>query len=161
LRNVISQVVVPEEPFRISADYFYLRILPLVARVGVVGTSQHAYRVHGTNLYLGKTLAGQQEIHAKQAEAIRSYITRVLNKEAFCAMDELRWIGGAHSVVNQVGIYKSGVSCLMRFHAPLVLKFWTLAKMNAQLTIPPPIYNWIKIVRDRCVQLTLRPLARK
>jgi glycosyltransferase involved in cell wall biosynthesis len=149
LKSIASKVIVPEESFTISADYFYLNIFPLMARAGIVANSQHAYRIHHDNRYLTKSPADQLEIHSRQSSVIWKYASDSLNKEFFRAMYDLQWIGQAQSVTRQLKIFAVGISYLTKVHAPLRLRIWTLAKMCAQLAMPPQLYSRLRIVRDQ------------
>jgi glycosyltransferase involved in cell wall biosynthesis len=155
LRSVVSSLSIPEEFFRISADHFYLNILPLVTRVGIVETPLHAYRSHGHNEYLGKTPLSQLEIHSKQTEAIWNYAASVIGKEFFRTTYELEWIGAARSFKAPIKVFTLGVQHLARIKAPLELKFWTLSKMLMRMALPSQMYSWLQLARKRKVHIDL------
>jgi glycosyltransferase involved in cell wall biosynthesis len=149
LRNIVSHTCIPEEPFRISADHFYLNILPLMTHVGIVKIPAHAYRVHGQNEYFGKTSASQLEIHSKQSEAIWNYAANVLQKEFFRTLHELEWIGTAQPVSKQIQVFTSGLRYLKHVQVSVPIKLWTLSKMLMQVAVPPQAYSWLQEARDR------------
>jgi len=156
LRRVLTSIKIPEEPFRISADYFYLNILPLVAKVGIVNTPLHAYRKHDSNSYLKKSDTDRQELHAHQKDAVWGYAERELGRKFFSAMHELTVEGRNLAPNVHMQIWVSGLRYLQQVNAPSSLKLWSLAKMTTRMIIPWQIFLRIVTWRNRVFGQTLR-----
>lgn len=155
LRRILIPIEIPEEPFRISADYFYLNILPLVATVGIVNTPLHAYRKHDSNSYLKKSDIDRQEIHAQQKDAVWGYAERELGRKFFSAMHELTVEGRNLTPKARMQIWASGVRYLRQVSAPSSLKLWSLAKMTTRMIVPWQMFLRIRTWRNRVFGQTL------
>ena len=92
-RERLSSISIPEEPFRISADYFYLNILPLTTKVGTIMEALHAYRLHDRNMYLAQTRVTQQKIHPRQRETIWAYAADNFGKRFVRGVHTYSWLG--------------------------------------------------------------------
>ncbi|MBV9282199.1 MAG: glycosyltransferase [Chloroflexi bacterium] len=79
--SVARSVRIPEEPFRVSADYFLASILPLLTRVGVVEEPSSAWVSHGQNALLGNPAGSSRELHHRHKAAIRRYARQTLGRE--------------------------------------------------------------------------------
>lgn len=147
-REVLERVYIPEEPFRISADYFYLNILPLVARVGVIEDSLHAYRRHSSNAYLAKTSAMQQAIHANQHRAIWMYAAERLHKQYVRGVHSYAWPDGPNSISGRVRAYASDLDRILSADVSIGLRLWTAGKITSHLLLPPSLYRRLKAIRN-------------
>lgn len=156
LRHVLATTKIPEEQFRISADYFYLNILPLVAKVGIVNTPLHAYRKHGSNLYLKKSDTARQELHARQKDAVLAYAERELGRQFFSAIYERTAKDINLSPNERMQILVSGIRYLQQVNAELSLKLWSLAKMMTYMIIPWQMFLRIQTWRNRVLGQTIR-----
>jgi hypothetical protein len=79
--SVVRTLEIPEEPFRVSADYFLASILPLVTRVGVVEEPSSAWISHGRNAWLDNPGGSSAELHHRHKLAIRAYARTALGRE--------------------------------------------------------------------------------
>jgi glycosyltransferase involved in cell wall biosynthesis len=147
-RELLTRIPIPEEPFRISADHFYLNILPLVTHVGVIERSLHAYRVHGDNLYLKRPNLKREEIHSRQRETIWNYAEKATGKQFFRAINDLDYCEKAEYFRNRLTIYTSGARWLFRSHAPLGLRLWTFSKLTVRAAMPRNFYAFIRGCRN-------------
>jgi glycosyltransferase involved in cell wall biosynthesis len=148
-RAVAMRINIPEDPFRISADHFYLNILPLLTRVGFLPLALHAYRVHGSNLYLRHPDAGRRKIHSQQREALWNYARDRLGREFFRAEHDLAHDGYRGSSASLFRIYASGVRYVIRTDASAALRLWTFIKLTARLVLPPRAFAFLQGIRDR------------
>ena len=148
-KKLIERIVIPEEPFRISADHFYLNILPLITKVGVLETSLHSYRVHGANLYLGKSNMGRKEILARQKEEIWKYAREVLGREFFRAMDELEANENGDWDRRLPYMYRSGIRHIQGAQVEISLKLWIFLKLTTHAVLPREIFNFLRDIRNR------------
>lgn len=152
-RSVISHITVPEMPFRVSADHFYLNILPLMTYIGVIETPLHAYRVHSRNRYLGETRSGRISIHSKQNEAIWDYAREVLGKEFYRSLYEMKQ---ACEINTKLQIYTTGIKKLLNTRASLDLKIWSFIKLSARMVMSDCIFLYLRRFRDNLVLSRLR-----
>jgi glycosyltransferase involved in cell wall biosynthesis len=79
-RSVVREIEIPEEPFRVSADYFLGNILPLVTEVGAVHESLTAWVSHGTNALLSNPGGSSRALNRQHRAAIFDYAQTNLHK---------------------------------------------------------------------------------
>ena len=146
-KNVISEIRIPEEAFRISADYFYLNIIPLVCNVGVVETSEHAYRVHNSNLYINKGKADQLLIHVMQNRSVYQFAGG-LGFSFFTAMHEMNNSPEAGRALGRLRILSNGLVWLCSSSSCLKLRTRSLVKLLARFFFSKNIYESFQLHRE-------------
>jgi hypothetical protein len=148
-RNLATRAQIPEGPFRISADHFYLNILPLMTHVGFLPDILHAYRVHGRNWYIGRASDEQRSIHLQQRETLWDYASTNLGRQFFRAEQWLSSQDSQYSIGERLKIYGSGIHYLVASDASALLRLWTFVKLTARLVTPGKIFSCLRNIRDR------------
>jgi glycosyltransferase involved in cell wall biosynthesis len=146
-RELGLHIPIPEPPFRISADYFILNIYPLLTRVGIVETPEHAYRIHGSNLYIKKDRAEQIRIHALQNESIYQYSEQI-GFPFFRALHDLNHHTKATHINGRVGIFLKGLRWLLSSNSNTKLRLRTLGKLTVRMILPESIYRKLQLHRE-------------
>lgn len=134
-RELGLMIPIPESPFRISADYFMLSIYPVLAQVGVVGTTEHAYRVHSSNLYLKKEKSEQSRIHVNQNASIYA-TSENLGFAFFRAIHDLSHSQESSTLQGRLRIFLSGVIWILSSKYEMKLRTLSLLKLVAKFSFP-------------------------
>jgi glycosyltransferase involved in cell wall biosynthesis len=72
-RTVVSDLPIPESVFLHSPDLFLGLVLPFLAEVAIIDSSQTAYVFHGQNVGLYRSSAVNRSMYQQQMECIRRY----------------------------------------------------------------------------------------
>jgi len=136
----VSSLHIPEKFFKISADYFYLNILPLVCKVAVIGTSEHAYRMHSSNLYMRKNKSEQSQIHALQNNSIYEVADK-MGFRFFRAIHDLSYSPDAVFIRGRLRIFGSGIMWLALSTREMKLRIRTFVKLVAKFLLPESLYK--------------------
>jgi glycosyltransferase involved in cell wall biosynthesis len=78
--SVMESLEIPEEPFRVSADYFLANILPLISDVGFAEETLTAWVSHGSNAWLSNSTGSSPELNRCHRAAIIDYAEKRLGK---------------------------------------------------------------------------------
>ncbi len=132
-----------------SADYFYLNILPLVTDVGILPASLHAYRRHTNNRYLIRSMKAQLEIHENQRYVIWRYASDRLNRQFVRGVHSYAWLGQKASWRDRGAAYACDIKRIFHAGAPLRLRLWTALKVTVRCAISPSVYELMQRTRHR------------
>lgn len=139
-RDLGLRVPIPEAQFRISADYFLLNIMPIMAKVGVVETSEHAYRIHSSNLYMKKNNSEQLRIHAMQNYSIYAQAEE-LGYPFFRALHDFSHAPDATTITGRIRIFWSGMSWLCSSTTDIKLRSRTFLKLVTRFFLAESVYT--------------------
>ncbi len=139
-KEIAQKISVPEAPFRISADYFYLNIIPLITEVGVIETSEHAYRIHNSNLYMKKADTERAKMHINQDSVILD-VAEKRGLSFFKGLHDLNYSPKAKTIHGRIGIFIEGVVWLLNAEGELRLRGRSLVKLMARFILPGQIYS--------------------
>ena len=150
-RSLLLTLPIPEDRFRVSADFYYLALLPLITRVGVVESSQHAYRLHGSNAYAGKSGAAQLAIHSQQMESIWHHAESKLGKRFVQTVTvyDREALDASVPWARRLAGFGADLRTLLAIRGEAGLKSWTLAKITARLILGNRPYGFGRGLRDR------------
>ncbi len=144
-REILKRIPVPESSFRICADSFFPVILPLVANVGVLNETLHAYRVHDRNGYLGKAEEQRLEIHRVQWNVLQRYATDL----GYPLFDAFRTIERARGFQERKENFFRGARFLKAMEGSRGLRAWTFAKLVLATIFPPDGVSFLRRFRQR------------
>jgi len=139
-KEIVEKITIPEAPFRISADYFYLSIVPLITNVGVVETPEHAYRIHTNNLYSRKESDENKTMHMMQ-NAVIFAVAEKMGFSFFKGMHDLNYSPEAKTVYGRISILMKGLVWLLNHDGERRLRIRSLVKLMARFILPGQLYR--------------------
>jgi len=143
MRDLIADFKIPEEAFRISADYFIDAVMPLIANVGSIKEPLHAYVIHDANLYSTKmSRKDTEELHRRQIDFLYKYITGKFGLNPYYIIRELQYAKYCKSSLSVVKTYLNGIAALNRVQCKGKLKMFISASLYTFL----PHWFYSKII---------------
>lgn len=143
-REALLRIPIPEAEFRISADHFLLSVLPLLGPVAMIASAEHAYMLHGENLYQSRTEAERVAILKAQTERVWCAM-EMLGATPFRALREIEDPGCSGR--RRWEAVKEGVSTLRASKASRWLRAWVAGKLVARCLIGGRLFGRLQGMR--------------
>jgi glycosyltransferase involved in cell wall biosynthesis len=146
-RSVVTPIVIPEDVFRVSADFFLATILPLLTEVGIVRDSSSAWVAHGANSLLLNPSGPSADLNRSHREAIVRYVENELGEHLVTYLGRDGLAAGLRiptSPQDRVQTYLHEAVEIARADVDLKIKLRAQAKLALSLALGNTQYQRLK-----------------